>query len=125
MVEQAGASGGLGGVGAREMVEELNERINILMAENTVMADQVPYCSCVHKHSSIGPLIRNIQTVDLGSHQADYLIIQHGIQLLCVSQTAMFLKTAFPSLRCGNPSVFTTNRLQGTCARHTERIRLY
>lgn len=41
LVQQAGASGGLGGVGAREMVEELNERINILMAENTVMADQV------------------------------------------------------------------------------------
>lgn len=41
LVQQAGASGGLGGVGAREMVGELNERINILMAENTVMADQV------------------------------------------------------------------------------------
>lgn len=41
LVQQAGASGGLGGVGAREMVAELNERINILMAENTVMADQV------------------------------------------------------------------------------------
>ncbi|CAM9212001.1 unnamed protein product, partial [Laminaria digitata] len=40
LVQQAGASGGLGGVGAREMVGELNERINILMAENTVMADQ-------------------------------------------------------------------------------------
>lgn len=40
-MQQAGASGGLGGVGAREMVGELNERINILMAENTVMADQV------------------------------------------------------------------------------------
>lgn len=41
LVQQAGASGGLGGIGAREMVGELNERINILMAENTVMADQV------------------------------------------------------------------------------------
>lgn len=40
LVEQAGTSGGLGAVGAREMVGELNERINILMAENTVMADQ-------------------------------------------------------------------------------------
>eukprot|EP00752_Nemacystus_decipiens_P012773 g11312.t1 len=40
LVQQAGASGGLGGVGAREMVGELNERISILMAENTVMADQ-------------------------------------------------------------------------------------
>lgn len=40
LVQQAGASGGLGGIGAREMVGELNERINILMAENTVMADQ-------------------------------------------------------------------------------------
>lgn len=40
-MQQAGASGGLGGVGAREMVAELNERINILMAENAVMADQV------------------------------------------------------------------------------------
>ncbi|CAM9940379.1 unnamed protein product, partial [Ectocarpus sp. 13 AM-2016] len=40
LVQQAGASGGLGGVGAREMVGELNERINVLMAENTVMADQ-------------------------------------------------------------------------------------
>lgn len=28
-------------MGAREMVGELNERINILMAENAVMADQV------------------------------------------------------------------------------------
>lgn len=49
-MQQAGASGGLGGVGAREMVGELNERINILMAENAVMADQVCcccyYCSC-------------------------------------------------------------------------------
>lgn len=41
LVQQAGASGGLGGAGAREMVGELNERINILMAENTVMVDQV------------------------------------------------------------------------------------
>lgn len=41
LVQQAGAAGGLGGIGAREMVGELNERINILMAENTVMADQV------------------------------------------------------------------------------------
>lgn len=48
LVKQAGASGGLGGVGAREMVGELNERINILMAENTVMADQV--------HADITPL---------------------------------------------------------------------
>ncbi|CAM9333373.1 unnamed protein product, partial [Ectocarpus sp. 4 AP-2014] len=40
LVHQAGASGGLGGVGAREMVGELNERVNVLMAENTVMADQ-------------------------------------------------------------------------------------
>lgn len=52
LVQQAGASGGLGGVGAREMVGELNERINILMAENTVMADQVdlaclPICTMV------------------------------------------------------------------------------
>lgn len=49
LVQQAGASGGLGGVGAREMVGELNERINVLMAENTVMADQVStsYCEVV------------------------------------------------------------------------------
>lgn len=41
LVQQTGAAGGLGGIGAREMVGELNERINILMAENTIMADQV------------------------------------------------------------------------------------
>lgn len=40
-MQQAGAAGGLSGIDAREMVGELNERINILMAENTVMADQV------------------------------------------------------------------------------------
>lgn len=40
-MQQSGASEGLGALGAREMIEELNERINILMAENTVMADQV------------------------------------------------------------------------------------
>ncbi|CAM9533036.1 unnamed protein product, partial [Sphacelaria rigidula] len=40
LVQQTGAAGGLGGIGAREMVGELNERINILMAENTIMADQ-------------------------------------------------------------------------------------
>ena len=40
-MQQTGASGGLGALGAKEIVEELNERINILMAENTVMADQV------------------------------------------------------------------------------------
>ncbi|CAM9903980.1 unnamed protein product [Pylaiella littoralis] len=50
LVEQAGASGGLGAVGAREMVGELNERINILMAENTVMADQArTYTSAMAK----------------------------------------------------------------------------
>lgn len=52
LVQQAGASGGLGGVGAREMVGELNERINILMAENTVMADQV-YNACFSTLSAL------------------------------------------------------------------------
>lgn len=53
LVEQAGASGGLGAVGAREMVGELNERINILMAENTVMADQVLLLyACTQTHTT-------------------------------------------------------------------------
>jgi uncharacterized coiled-coil protein SlyX len=35
------AAGGSGpGVGAREMIDELNERVTILMAENALMADQ-------------------------------------------------------------------------------------
>ena len=49
LVQQTGADRGLSlggggaggaGVGAREMIDELNERISILMAENALLADQ-------------------------------------------------------------------------------------
>ncbi|CAM9297957.1 unnamed protein product, partial [Chrysoparadoxa australica] len=40
LVQQTDANGGLVGMGAKEMVDELNERINILMAEMALMADQ-------------------------------------------------------------------------------------
>jgi chromosome segregation ATPase len=40
LVTQTEQGGGVGGVAMREMVGELNERINILMSENAIMADQ-------------------------------------------------------------------------------------
>ncbi|KAG5182592.1 hypothetical protein JKP88DRAFT_348798 [Tribonema minus] len=45
VVQQTGADRGLHGAGAREMVDELNERISILMAENALMAEQTSVLS--------------------------------------------------------------------------------
>ncbi|CAM9407870.1 unnamed protein product [Phaeothamnion confervicola] len=40
LVQRTEASNGLGGAGARELLDEMNERVNILMAENALLADQ-------------------------------------------------------------------------------------
>lgn len=61
-MQEAGASEGLGELAAREMIEELNERISIIMAENTVMADQVSV-SVIHRQYKLHRRLRHVGSI--------------------------------------------------------------
>lgn len=62
-MQQAGTSEGLGALGAREMIEELNERIKIVMAENTVMADQVSVSVVQRQYRVLHRRLRHVVSI--------------------------------------------------------------